>query len=233
MSFGPFKPKAKEYKAGPEEQMQAAVGLADYRRQAEIYDPVNKEFMKQAGKDYATTYRGRGAADASQTLTPDLGSYQNVIGRGGTGFDTGGDYGSALLGQGTEASKAALAVTAALESDALNSIINKQGTTTSAISQSAQIEQSKALSRARDKQKVRDAYASALGSIAGAGFSQGMQNRQDTGKFFTAGGTGDFSGQRRYDPANMISNPTADYEYSGFSRFTGKGSPLSRRYKSR
>jgi len=231
VSFGPFKPKAKEYKAGPEEQMQAAVGLADYRRQAEIYDPVNKEFMKQAGKDYATTYRGRGAADASQTLTPDLGSYQNVIGRGGTGFDAGGDYGSALLGQGTEASKAALAVTAALESDALNSIINKQGTTTSAISQSAQIEQSKALSRARDKQKVRDAYASALGEIAGAGISQGMQNRQDTGKFFTAGGTGDFSGLDR-SGGTLTNNPNADYEYSGFSRFTG-GSPLSRVYKAR
>ena len=231
MSFGPFKPKAKEYKAGPEEQMQAAVGFADYRRQAEIYDPVNKEFMKQAGKDYATTYRGRGAADASQTLTPDLGSYQNVIGRGGTGFDAGGDYGSALLGQGTEASKAALAVTAALESDALNSIINKQGTTTSAISQSAQIEQSKALSRARDKQKVRDAYASALGEIAGAGISQGMQNRQDTGKFFTAGGTGDFSGLDR-SGGTLTNNPNADYEYSGFSRFTG-GSPLSRVYKAR
>lgn len=231
MSFGPFKPKKSEYRATEADKMQAAVGLADYRRQAEIYDPVNKEFMKQAGKDYATTYRGRGAADASQTLTPDLGSYQNVIGRGGTGFDAGGDYGSALLGQGTEASKAALAVNTALASDALNSIINKQGTTTAAISRNAQIQQSKALSRARDKQQVRDAYASALGEIAGAGASQGMQNRRDTGKFFTAGGTGDFSGLDR-SGGTLTNNPNADYEYSGFSRFTG-GSPQSRIYRRR
>ena len=223
MSFGPFKPKKKEYKATEAEKMEASVGLAQYNRNKEIYTPVGKKFMEMAEKDYAPTYTGRAAADAAQTLSPDLGSYQSVIGRGGAGFDAGGDYGSALLGQGTEANKAALAVQSALGSDAINSIINKEGTTTSSISKNAAIQQSKNLSRAKDKQLVRDAWASGIGTLAGAGASQGMQNRQDTGKFFTSGGSGDFSGQRSSAVmgGGIGNNPNAEYENTGLFKFSG------------
>tara|TARA_R110002051_G_scaffold119107_3_gene192708 strand:- start:185 stop:877 length:693 start_codon:yes stop_codon:yes gene_type:complete len=220
VSFGPFKAKKSDYKATEAEKMEASVGLAQYNRNKEIYTPVGKKFMEMAEKDYAPTYTGRAAADAAQTLSTDLGSYQSVIGRGGAGFDAGSDYGSALLGQGTEANKAALAVQAALGSDAINSIINKEGITTSSISKNAAIQHSKNLSRAADKQKVRDAWASGIGTLAGAGASQGMQNRQDTGKFFTSGGSGDFSGQFAAK-GDIGNNPNAQYQNTGPFKFFG------------
>mgnify|MGYP003115864216 CR=1 FL=1 len=181
------KPKKQEYKPSEPEKLSASVAKAEKDYFDENYGPLLRRLRDITDtKDFSDISTGRAGADVMQALTsrPTLQAARSV--------DAAADIASAGGSQQLEAERTALAAKREGQIGVLGTARGQQADAVSGLSRAANIQSTSDLSKARDKQMIRDARLQAGLNVGGTLLGQGIQNRRSGkgGSFFTPAGLG-------------------------------------------
>ena len=166
------KPKAREFKAGEQEQFLSETAKAEKDYFNQKYAPLLKQAAQEAEtQDLGALSRGVAQADTMQALTgrgPTLGSV--------TSIDAAADRAIAAGQQQIQGSAQGLQVQRQRQLGALGIARGQQADTAAGLAQAAKIESTRALQDAQARQTMRQARTQALSQIGAATAAAGMKN---------------------------------------------------------
>ena len=187
------KPKKQDYQASASEKASASVGMAE-KKNFEKYKVVMRAQRDQSlSTDPTRQLRSRANADTMQALTKNP-TYNSTQALSQTG-----EVAQALQGQLNLAGAKGKKIENSLQTEALNQGRGLAANAQSGMSQAANMETSSALSRASNKQNVRNSRNAAAAQIGSALAFQGIKNMQTRGTKAGDGPT-DTSGNRVQGP---------------------------------
>ena len=195
-------PKSSDYAPSKMDRMNAAVAMREKEFFRQHYQPLLRKMRDIAtSEDLSSTARGRANADTMQALTSAL-TYADT-----QSPDRSAGMAQATTGQLAAATTAAKTATNRQKLGVLGTARGQMADTQSAMSDVARLGTSAALQRARNKEMERAAKAEAIGQVAGAALSQGLENKRSGGSFFSPGATNE-AGQA----VNKQGQTKAEYE---------------------
>ncbi len=174
------KPKKSEYQASESEKASAAVAMAEHQYFQQRYAPLLRQMRDNtASDDGIRSLRARANADTMQTLTATPSYAQTQA------LDLAGDMSAAYQGQLGTATQAGKAQQVKEKLDVLGTARGQQATGSQAMSNASNIATSNLLSKAADKQTVRQARQNAMATVGSELLVQGAKNKAGGGDFFT------------------------------------------------
>jgi hypothetical protein len=165
------KPKQADYKPSETEKASAAVAMAENKYFKEKYDPLLQQMRnKSRTDDSKSVLRGRANADTMQTLAG-AASYD----RAASGA-SGGSEAQAYQAQLAQADKAGSDVKNKMQLGVLGTARGQAADAQTGMAAAADMGASRALTKAKAKQTVREAKTAALGQVASSLILQGGEN---------------------------------------------------------
>ena len=175
------KPKKQDYKASASEKASASVAVAE-KKNFEKYKVVMRAQRDQSlSTDPTRQLRSRANADTMQALTKNQ-SYAST-----QALTQAGETAQALQGQLNLAGAKGKKIENALQTEALNQGRGLAANAQAGMSQAANMETSSALSKASNKQNVRNSRNAAIAQVGSALAFQGLENMQTRGTAPAAG----------------------------------------------